>query len=158
MKLLRNLSVGFAAATTILTLAQGVALAAKPAATPRAVNSSAPCWTTKTSLGIVHVYVGSNGNCATTTSGGNLMAKVTVEQLTSSSWHITVEDTNCDNIGPYWKAHAADGSQYNAGDDNGCADGNTQFTVRRTDLATTPFNWWILWGGWNSPAFAFPTS
>jgi hypothetical protein len=160
MKVLKHLSVGFVAVATILSLAQGSAFAAaKPGVTPQAVNSYRPCWTVESDSVTETLYIGSNENCTTDPDSDFLMGKVTVKRDSSTKWTVTVYDLHCDSIGDYWKAHEANGSQFNLGDKGGCAGrptGGSPYTITKAQLATTSVNWWVLWGGWNSPPLYFP--
>jgi hypothetical protein len=88
-------------------------------------------------------------------NGSSLVAQVWVTNAGASTWTVEVYDTSCDNIGPYWHAHEASGSgvySYGAG---GCH-GDVYYTVTKSKISSTYFNWWVEWGGHNSVAFAFP--
>ncbi len=165
MRVLKRLSVGLVTVATMLTLAQGSAFASKPAISPQGVNSSAPCWSTTSSAGGTTVFIGSDGHCVTDSSSDFLMGVVTITADSSTKWTVTVFDQNCDSIGDFWKAHEAGGGQFNLGDANGCTGlekydqggGGSSYTITKSELATTSVNWWVLWGGYNSPSFSFPT-
>jgi hypothetical protein len=157
MKVVKYLSAGLVAAATILSLAQGSAFAAQSGVTPKAVNSSPPCWTTVSTSTQTIVYIGSNGDCTTDLLSGDVMGVVHVTAVSSTEWTVNVDDNNCDNIGDSWKAHKANGTQFADGDSNGCKSGASKYTITKSELATTSVNWWVLWGGYNSPAFSFPS-
>ncbi len=156
MKVLKHLSAGLVTVATMLSLAQGSAIAAKPTISPQAVNSTKPCWVAESGAGSVTVYIGESNHCISSTSSQYYMGMVEVSS-SSTYWHIEVTDGNCDSIGDIWHAHAEDGTTFNFGDETGCADGGQPYNIGKSVLAPTSVNWWVTWGGWTSPAFAFPS-
>lgn len=82
-----------------------------------------------------------------------LLGYVEVKANNDGSWTVKVEDNSCDNIGPYWHAYNPAGGIYRDGT-NGCAT-TTPYTYFYWQV-TTSRNWWVEWGGWNSPTLPFP--
>ena len=91
-----------------------------------------------------------------TNCGSNLVAVVDVVKTGSRTYKIFVDDRLCDNIGPYWHAHAVGGGTYSYGDSNGCKAGWSTSEIGISSV-TAPLNWWVQWHGWNTPAFSFPS-
>jgi hypothetical protein len=85
--------------------------------------------------------------------GGHKVATVLIDDDGTSSYKISVEDSSCDNIGPYWHAHALGGGMFSFGA-GGCKN-YPQYSVAKSQIGS-PQNWWVEWGGMNSPATAFP--
>jgi hypothetical protein len=85
--------------------------------------------------------------------GSTKEAVVLVDNDGSSSYKVYVADTDCDSIGPYWHAWATGGGQFKDGA-GGCGS-YPEYTVAKSSIGI-PINWWVEWGGHNSPVTNFP--
>jgi hypothetical protein len=93
--------------------------------------------------------------------GSDTVAHVEVYKTVNDTYKILVYDEKCDSTGPYWRSWQLGGGQFVFGDVDGCGSKHTTKEIGTSTVILPPDgttkNWWVVWGGWNSPAMHFPT-
>jgi hypothetical protein len=132
------------ALTWLATLSVAIAVAVAGVGSPALAS-------TKCSFVLIE---GSHYKTIRVNCNGNIEASADVVVTAYDTYYkVQVADYTCDNIGPYWHAWATGGGQYKYGA-GGCHNHPT-YTVYMNQIGY-PANWWVEFGGANSPAITFP--
>ncbi len=97
---------------------------------------------------------GGVGDGQGTSAKGTLQAVAWVDFESTGVWHFAIQDTNCDNVGGniQWWSHDGVHEYLNSA---GCKTTHTKDWAM-TDISAAHQQWWVQWGGQNSPTAPFP--